>query len=618
MTREELFEKARLLPATPGVYIMKNKSGRIIYVGKSKALKNRVSSYFAPSSDHRGKTRRMVESVNDFEVYYTLTELEALIQENQFIKQFQPRYNIKLKDGGGYPYIKLTNAPYPEFSIVYKRTSGNDKYFGPYSAYHVARDILETVGKAFALPTCNKTFPKDIGKGRPCLNYHIGRCCAPCVKGNVSREEYAELINRASALLKGDGKKLIAQLEEGMEIASEGLNFELAAKLRDCIFAVKKLNDKQQIVCSPNVEADIIGIYADDLGSAVSLLFVRNGAIIDRENFFFGADEIISSTALVSLFQRYYELRGYIPKKIYIDYDLEEADTELLTAYLTEKAGFKVSVIHPERGDMRALALRASENAKQQLLHKRKSEDRKKDFLLSLASLLGLEVLPDRIESYDVSHSAGEYTSCGMIVLEHGNFVKKKYRGFNIHSVNDGNDLLALEECIRRRFAHDSDENGWEYPDLILIDGGNNQVNRVKNVMNEIGIYIPIFGMIKDEHHKTRTLTDGENEISLITRQDAFVFIYKIQEEVHRYSLSLMDAKRRNAVKKSSLTEIKGVGAKRANDLMLHFGTLSNLKKATKEELLEVKGVTEPIADAIIDYFGKEKDENNNGNSEGN
>ncbi len=618
MTREELFEKARLLPATPGVYIMRNKSGRIIYVGKSKALKNRVSSYFSPYSDHRGKTKRMVESVNDFEVYYTLTELEALIQENQFIKQFQPRYNIKLKDGGGYPYIKLTNSAYPEFSIVYKRTAGNDKYFGPYSSHHVARDILETVSKAFSLPACNKEFPKDIGKGRPCLNYHIGRCCAPCVKGNVSSEEYRELFNRAASLLKGDGKKLIAQLEEGMEIASEGLNFELAAKLRDCIYAVKKLSDRQQIVCSPNVEADIIGIFADDLGSALSLLFVRGGAIVDRENFFFGADEIISSSALVSFFQRYYELRGYIPKKIYIDYELEAADAELFCDWLCEKAGFKVAIVRPERGDMRALATRASENAKQLLLHKRKSEDRKKDFLASLAKLLGLEVLPDRIESYDVSHSGGEYTSCGMIVLEHGNFVKRKYRGFNIRTVNDGNDLAALEECIRRRFSHDSDEAGWEHPDLMLIDGGENQVRRVKNVINEMGIYIPVFGMIKDEHHKTRTLTDGENEISLITRQDAFVFIYKIQEEVHRYSLSLMDAKRRNAVKKSSLTEIKGVGASKANDLMLHFGTLSALKRATKEQLTEVKGITDPIAQAIIEYFREEQNENNNRNSERN
>lgn len=617
MTREELYEKARLLPATPGVYIMRNKSGRIIYVGKSKALKNRVSSYFAPGNEHRGKTKRMVESVDDFEVYYTLTELEALIQENQFIKQFQPRYNIKLKDGGGYPYIKLSNSAYPEFSIVYKRSAGNDKYFGPYSAYHVARDILETVRKAFSLPTCSKEFPKDIGKGRPCLNYHIGRCCAPCIKGNVSSEEFKELISRASALLKGDGKKLVSQLEEGMEIAAEGLNFELAAKLRDCLFAVKKLNDKQQIVCSPNVEADIIGVYADDLGSALTLLFVRNGAIVDRENFFFGADEIISSSNLISFFQRYYELRGYIPKKIYIDYTLEQADDELFTEWLCNKAGFKVSVIRAERGDMRALSDRATENAKQLLLHKRKSEDKKKNFLVSLAQLLGLEVLPERIESYDISHSGGEFTSCGMVVLEHGSFAKSKYRGFNINTVSDGNDLAALEECMRRRFSHDTDEQGWEYPDLMLIDGGENQVRRVRAVLDEFGLRIPIFGMIKDEHHKTRTLTDGENEVSLITRQDAFVFIYKIQEEVHRYSLSLMDAKRRKAVKKSSLTEIKGVGAKKANDLLLHFGTLSALKSANREELLAVKGINEAVADAIIEYFGKEENENNNRNGEG-
>lgn len=618
MTREELFEKAKLLPATPGVYIMRNRSGRIIYVGKSKALKNRVSSYFSPYSDHHGKTRRMVDSVHDFEVYYTLTELEALIQENQFIKQFQPRYNIKLKDGGGYPYIKLSNSAYPEFSIVYKRTAGNDKYYGPYSSYHVARDILETVRKAFSLPSCNKEFPKDIGKGRACLNYHIGRCCAPCIKGNVSADEYKELTNRAASLLKGDGKKLVASLEESIEIAAEGLNFELAAKLRDCIYAVKKLSDKQQIVCSPDIEADIIGLYADDLGSALSLLFIRGGAIVDRENFFFGADEIINSSALVSFFQRYYELRGYIPKRIYIDYSLDDADSELFTEWLCDKAGFKVRLIKAERGDMRALTERASENAKQLMLHKRKSEDRKKDFLISLAKLLGLETLPDRIESYDVSHSSGEFTSCGMVVLEHGSFAKRKYRGFNIRTVNDGNDLAALEECIRRRFSHDPDESGWEYPDLLLIDGGDNQVKRVRSVLDELGIGIAVFGMVKDEHHKTRTLTDGENEISLITRQDAFVFIYKIQEEVHRYSLSLMDAKRRNAVKKSSLTEIKGVGNAKANDLMLHFGTLAALKSASKEQLLEVKGINDAVADAIIEYFGKEQNENNNRNSKGN
>ncbi len=615
MTREELYEKARLLPATPGVYIMKSKTGRIIYVGKSKALRNRVSSYFAPYADHHGKTRRMVDSVHDFEVYFTLTELEALIQENQFIKQFQPRYNIKLKDGGGYPYIKLTNSAYPEFSIVYKRSAGNDKYFGPYSSHNVARNILETVKKTFSLPSCGKQFPKDIGKGRACLNYHIGRCCAPCIRGNVSAEDYRELVSRASALLKGDGKRLVASLEEGMEKASEGLNFELAAKLRDCIYAVKKIADRQQIVCSPTVEADIIGVYADDLGSAVSLLFVRGGAIVDRENFFFGADEIISSESLTSFFRHYYEMRGYIPKKIYIDFELESADSDVFTEWLCEKAGFKVSVIRPERGDMRALVHRASENAKNLLVHKRAGEDRKKDFLVSLANLLGLEVLPERIESYDVSHSGGEYTSCGMIVLEHGVFAKKKYRSFGIRTVNDGNDLAALEECMRRRFAHDPDEDGWERPDLMLIDGGENQVRRVREVLAEMGESIPIFGMIKDEHHKTRTLTDGENEISLITRQDAFVFIYKIQEEVHRYSLSIMDSKRRNAVRKSSLTEIKGIGAKKANDLMLHFGTLSALKNATKEELVSVSGITEQIADAIIDFFGKEQNENNNGNS---
>ncbi len=616
MTREELYEKARLLPASPGVYLMRSKSGKVIYVGKSKALKNRVSSYFAPYNEHRGKTRRMVESVCDFEVYYTATELEALIQENQFIKQFMPRYNIKLKDGGGYPYIKITNSDYPEISVVYKRSSGNDRYFGPYSSHKVARDIVTAVKKTFSLPTCGKVFPRDEGKGRPCLNYHIGRCVAPCIKGNISREEYKNLYQRTVSLLKGDGVKLIEQLEKNMETASEALNFELAAKLRDCLFAVKKLNDRQQIVCSPDVEADLVGVFCDDLGAALSFLFVRNGAIVDRENFFFGADEILNSGTLQSFLHGYYSVRGFVPKKIYVDFDFEEEDLALLREHLSCTSGHAISISRPKRGDMRALCTRASDNAKQLTLHKRATEDRKKDVLVAFAKLLCLEVLPERIEAYDVSHMGGEHTSCGMVVLENGSFAKKKYRSFTVREAVAGSDTGALEECLTRRFLHDNDESGWEYPDLILMDGGVAQVNTANQVLDSLGITIPVFGMIKDEHHKTRTLTDGENEISLITRQDAFVFVYKIQEEVHRYSLAMMDSKRRNAVKKSSLTEIKGVGPKRANDLMLHFGTLESIKNATPLELQAVKGITPEIANAIYEAIGRNTDENNHGDSQ--
>lgn len=547
----------------------------------------------------------MVESVCDFEVYYTATELEALIQENQFIKQFTPRYNIKLKDGGGYPYIKITNIDYPDISVVYKRSAGNDRYFGPYSSHKVARDIVSTVKKAFLLPTCGKVFPKDEGKGRPCLNYHIGRCVAPCIKGNVSKEEYKALYQRAASLLKGDGANLLVELEKNMEIASEGLNFELAAKLRDCMFAIKKLNDKQQIVCSPDVEADVVGVFADDLGASLSFLFVRNGAIVDRENFFFGADEILNSNTLQSFLHRYYGVRGFVPKKIFIDFDFDEEDLLLLREHLSQNSGHRINVSKPVRGDMRALCNRATENAKQLTLHKRATEDRKKNFLVSFAKLLQLEVLPERIEAYDVSHIGGEHTSCGMIVLENGSFAKKKYRSFTVREAAAGSDTGALRECLTRRFLHESDDPGWEHPDLILMDGGVAQVNTANEVLDSLGLQIPVFGMIKDEHHKTRTLTDGENEISLITRQDAFVFVYRIQEEVHRYSLSMMDSKRRNAVKKSSLTEIKGVGPKRANDIMLHFGTLEAIKNATEQELQQVKGITPDIAKAIVAAMGR-------------
>lgn len=599
MTKEELFEKAKLLPLTPGVYIMKNRAGKIIYVGKSKALKNRVTSYFAPYQNHFGKTLKMVNSVYDFEVYHTKTELEALLLENQFIKQHMPRYNIKLKDSEGYPYIKVTAERYPKILVVHRRDSLKDKYFGPFSSYRVAKDIVETVQKTFLLPNCSREFPQEIGKSRPCLNYHIKQCIAPCVEGNISEKEFNELNEEALHFLNGDYGSLIKKLNGKMEEAAEQMMYERAARYRDRIRSLQKISDKQQIVASEQTEADIFGIFGDDLGSSLVVFFVRGGAIIDRESFFFGADEIINSGSVAAFMQRFYELREFIPKRIYIDYEMTSEDRSLISEWLTVKNGFKISITKPQRGELKALTDRAGENAKQLLLQRRAEEDKNNNFLISLAEFLQLGLIPDRIEAYDISNSGSEHTTCGMVVLERGRFVKKKFRSFNIKTTSGQDDCGALREALTRRFSHSSDEEDWEYPDLILMDGGVGQVSTAKEVLDGYGIDIAVYGMIKDEHHKTRTLTDGAGEISLNKRQDIFVFVYKIQEEVHNYSLSRMDLQRRKTVKTSSLTKIRGVGTVKANALIAHFGSYIALKNATIEQLLEVKGIDASLAAEI-------------------
>lgn len=599
MTREELYEKAKLLPLTPGVYIMHAQSGKVIYVGKSKALKNRVSSYFMASAKHTPKTRRMVECVYDFEVYHTKTELEALILENQFIKQYMPRFNIKLKDSSDYPYIRLTNAPWPDIDLAYRRVDDGSRYFGPYSSAGVAYGIINTAKKTFRLPTCKHKFPEDIGKNRPCLNYHMGLCIAPCIEGKMTVEEYRESLEPAIRFLKGEYSGLLKELEEKMEKAAEELEFEKAAKLRDTISDIKKIGDKQHIVASLTTDADAIGIYSDDLGSAVSVLFIRGGAITDRECFFFPAEEILDSGTLTSLLFRFYTSREYVPKEVLLGYDLIPEDQSMLEAKFAETGSVKL--YRPMRGDKVRLVEQSENNAKNLLLHKRVTEDRTTKFLAGIAEFLQLEVLPRRIEAYDISNSGEEHTTCVMTVLIDGKFVKKHYRTFNIREAAQ-NDYASMHEAIERRLGHPE----WDYPDLILLDGGEGHVSTIKKLLDQKGIVIPVFGMVKDEHHKTRTLTDGENEISLMKRDDLFRFFYKIQEEVHNATFGKMDAKRRKSVSSTSLTDIEGVGEKTSELLLKHFGGLKKIKAASFEELVAIKGISRNTAQKIFDFYNSE------------
>ncbi len=585
------------MPATPGVYIMRNSADRVIYVGKSKALRNRVSSYFAPYANHKGKTLHMVASVHHFEVYHTATELEALVLEDRFIKQFMPRYNIKLKDSSSYPYIKVSEGDYPRISVVTKR-EGEGAYYGPYASHTTAKSIVASVKGAFALPSCNRRFPADIGKGRPCLNYHIGRCGGVCA-GKLSKKEYAERIAGAKRLLSGDCSALIKELEAKMNAASEAMEYEQAAVYRDSMKAVAKIRDKQHIVAAPHVEADVFGVYADEAGSAVTVLIIRGGAITDRENFFFGSDEIVSPASIASLINSYYRNKGFIPKEVWCGYDLGEE-----AALLGDVLG-KNRLILPKRGEKRAMTERAESNAKEQLLHRRAENERQTGFLASFAAFLGLEVVPERIESYDISNSGDDYITAGMVVMEKGKFCKKHYKSFNIKESDGQDDFAATAEALRRRFAHADEGESWELPDLILADGGIGQISAIRTVLEEYGLDIPVFGMVKDEHHKTRTLTDGENELSLNKRQDIFTFIYKLQEEVHRFALSRMDRRRRQSAKNSVLTQIKGVGSAKAEELLRAFGGLGELKKASPEQIAAVKGINRETAERIAEFLGE-------------
>ncbi|MBO4501762.1 MAG: excinuclease ABC subunit UvrC [Clostridia bacterium] len=601
MTREELFAAARLLPATPGVYIMHNSAGTVIYVGKSKALKSRVSSYFAPYAVHNTKTRHMVAAVDHFEVYHTATELEALILENRFIKQYMPRYNIKLKDSSDYPYIRLSADEYPSLSVEYTRKDDRSLYFGPYSSKGTAYAIVAAARKAFKMPTCGKHFPADIGKGRPCLNYHIGRCMGVCVKGGVSKEDYSSAIKGVTHFLKGDYASLIKELESDMSDCAEKLEYEKAAKLRDTIRAVQKLGDKQHIIASEKIDADVIGVYSDDLGSAVNIFFVRRGAIFDRECLFFGSDELLDSESITSLLFRFYALRGFVPKEIYLGFELTPEDKELLCEKLSETG--KTQVVFPKKGEKKELLIRSETNARDLLLHKRETEDRAGRFAQSLAAFLRLESVPSRIEAYDVSNHGDEDIVCGMAVWENGRFAKKKYRSFNIKTVSERDDYSSMREAVGRRLDHSGKD--WETPDLILLDGGEAHVSVINRLLEEKGMDIPVFGMIKDEHHKTRTLTDGENEISLNKRQDLFNFFYRFQEEVHNAAFGKMDKQRRKNLTSSSLLEIPGVGQKTAETLLKHFGGLKAIKSASFEELASVKGVSRKTAETIIGFYSE-------------
>ncbi len=605
--QKALLEKANQLPLTPGVYLMRDKSGKVIYVGKSRKLKNRVSQYFQ-NSEKNAKTERMVSLVHDFDYYLCDNEIEALTLENTLIKQYTPKYNIRLKDAKSYPYIKITAEEYPRLVFTRKRDSDRAKYFGPYSGSGTAYSLIELLSRSFGLPTCKRRFPADIGRERPCLYYQMNRCSGLCT-GKVTAEEHRAAVRNAADVLSGKGDEVKRRLESEMQALAEDERYEAAAKCRDTIRALSAIRDKQKMVASPDTEQDIIALYSDDFCSCVSVFYIRNGCLQDTADFLYGADSILEAEDMTTFLCEHYKNREYIPQKVLLAFDLSDEDKQMLTEYLSRLAERRIYLHTPERGQLHTLCNLVEKNASERAKRYRLESEEKEGTLLRLAELLRLEVYPARIEAYDISNLGSEHLTAGMIVCKDSKFSKSDYRSFRIKSVEGTDDYASMREALFRRLSHLSDGEGSfsELPDLILLDGGRGHVSTVRALLEEMELSIPVFGMVKDDYHKTRALCTEDEEISIAKEREVFSLIYRIQEEVHRYTVSCMDRAKRKTLTTSTLTRIDGIGQAKAKTLLSAFGGITAVKRASVEELARVKGISRKDAQAIYAYYhGKE------------
>ena len=605
MTRiERLRDKANSLPESAGVYIMKNADGDIIYVGKSKKLKNRVTTYFT-GNNHSPKTMRMVSLVQDFDYIVCDTEIEALALENVLIKKHSPKYNIKLKDAKSYPYIKVSAEEYPRIFVTRERKSDRAHYFGPYQGSSAAHTALETVVKIFGLYTCRRSFPKDIGKERPCIYRDMGRCVAPCA-GGVSAEEYRALVKCAEWVLDGNIKSTVTSLTRDMEYAAEEMEFERAAQLRDSIKALGALVEKQKVVADEKVMRDVFAVYIGETESVLSMLSVRGGALVNKNQFILSLADFNSEEDAVALIADYYDTVGNIPREIMLDFDISEDDLALLSEYLTLSAPYKVTVRIPSRGDGRRLCDMALENAKETARQNRLAIEREDKSVKRLGELLALSEMPKRIEAYDISNFGNESIFASMVVYADGKLKKSDYRAFGIKTTDGQDDYGSMREALRRRLAHVGDGTAslGDAPDLILLDGGVGHVGAIKELFAELDVDIPVFGMVKDEYHKTRAITDGNEEISIAREMNVYTFIYNLQEEAHRFALKHSSKDKTKKLTTSTLTKIDGIGEKKARAL-LDSMPYAKIRTASEKELVAIKGISERDAKAIHDYFSK-------------
>ncbi len=606
--RRALLEKANSLPLCPGVYLMRDRSGKVIYVGKSRKLKNRVSQYFQ-NSGKAIKTDRMVASVRDFDYYLCSNEMEALSLENTLIKQYAPRYNIKLKDAKSYPYIKITNEEYPRLQFTRRRDADKAKYFGPYSGSGTAYALIELVNRVLRLPNCHRVFPRDVGKERPCIYYQMNRCMGPCT-GQVSQEEYKTAIKYAADILSGRNDAVRRELERQMRQDAEAERFEAAARARDTIRALDAIRERQTVVDSPDAEQDVFACWRDDFCTCISIFYIRGGVVHDKADFLFGSEVSMEPEDLTAFLCEHYQTRTYLPPRILLEFGLEDESRETLSQYLSNLAGHKVDVHTPMRGNLRTLCELVKKNAAERAKQYRMESEKQEGTLARLAELLRLELYPSRIEAYDISNLGAEHLTAGMIVCKEGKFSKSDYRYFRIKTVEGTDDYASMREALSRRIAHLSDAAGSfsELPDLILLDGGRGHVSVVRELLAEAGLEIAVFGMVKDEFHKTRALCTDTEEISIAKERDVFSLIYRIQEEVHRYSVLQMGNAKRKTLKTSTLTAIPGIGAEKAKRLLAAFGGSRAVKQASEEEISKVRGISAKDARAVWAYYHEPTD----------
>ena len=597
-----LREKANSLPQTPGVYLMKNDKGEILYVGKSKKLKSRVTTYFT-GTGHTAKTARLVSQISDFDYIVCDTEIEALSLENVLIKKHTPKYNIKLKDAKSYPYIKVTKEEYPRFYVTRDRHDTKARYYGPYTGTAGAYAALEVLMKIFRLPTCKRSFPRDIGKERPCIYLEMGRCSGVCT-GKVSALDYRESVRAVESILAGKIKETVKSLTEQMLALAEREEFEQAANLRDSIRSLEALLEKQKVVADAKVSRDVFAFYMSETVSVLSVLTVREGALISKGEFILSQNEFSSADDTLSLIAEYYDTRGEGPREIMLDFELSEEDLSLLSEYLSLGKSYKVRVRTPERGEGRALCDMALENAREVARQYALNSEREDKVFLRFTELLGLTAPPKRIEAYDISNLKDEAITASMVVVENGKFKRADYRTFSIRTTKGQDDFGSMREALTRRLSHigDGTPSLGERPDLLLIDGGDGQVGVVREVMIELGLDIPVFGMVKDDFHKTRALTDGEGEISIAQELPVYTFVYKIQEEAHRRAVRSTMGQKKKTLTHSSLEKIEGIGPAKARRLLGAY-SYTKLKEATKEELLAISGISERDARAVYLYF---------------
>lgn len=603
MTEKELRKKAMALPLNPGVYIMRNKDKKIIYIGKAKALKNRVSSYFGSHSNHSLKVIRMVENVDDFDYILCDTEFEALVLECSLIKQHMPKYNILLKDDKGYNYIKITKEEFPRIREAKQMLDDNATYIGPFVSTFSVKNAVEETLRIFKLPQCNKKFPRDYNKSRPCLNGFMGICCAPC-NGRITKEEYASAINDATAFLKGGAKKSVEEMERRMYEYSEAMEFEKAAKLRDRIKAIKNLEEKQKVVSINVPEEDVFALVNSSKKACFEVIRFKQGKLVDSEHWIIDSVDDIEQ-ARFDLIERYYSIRSDIPGRIAVDGEI--TDEDLLKEYLERLREKKVEFIHPQKGEHLSIVNLCIKNANEHLAQNQGRLGKEMAALEELGKLLGLPKPPEYIESYDISHTFGADNVAGMVVFHNGRPMKSAYKRFAVKGFDGQNDVGSMNEVLTRRFNHyyedGADSTFKILPDLILLDGGQPQVNAVLPVIKKMNINVPVFGMVKDNRHRTRAIAFDGGEIEINSHRSAFTLVSRIQEEVHRFAITYHHKKHQKSSFTSSLLRIDGIGEKKAKALMKHFKTISAIKEASVEELAQVSTISQSNAQSIYNYY---------------